>query len=121
MEELLKSKLKTAIELKKFTTKIRDSSLTPQYDTVNTMLDERQKMIDNINSINEKINNEKTDKTDKIVKSKELINIDKEIKEVFTEIVELDNLIRKNIINSLKDVKEKLNHPQTSKTVNIKA
>ena len=46
--------------------------------------------------------------------------INKELSRIFTEIYEMDNLIRKNINTELKAVKEKLAHAETKVVVNIK-
>lgn len=119
MEELLKTKLKAAKELKLLTKEIMELSLKTEYDKVNSMLGERQQFIEKINTINLKINEAKTNVN--FMESNEIKKLNKEIKNVFSEIFEIDNIIRKNINSSLKDVKEKLNHPQTSKSVNIKA
>lgn len=116
MEELLKNKLEAANELRNFTKEIMDLSLKTEYDKVNFMIDQRLQFIEKINAINEKIKNCSFEETCEI---KEIKN---EIRETFKEIADMDNLIRKNLNEELKDVKKNLNQPEvTTKLINIKA
>lgn len=114
MEELLKNKLKAVKELKVFTENIKEMSLTSHYQLVNTMLEERQRLMDDINLINEKINLGENPHQSKQGKS-----LNKEIKELFVEISELDNLIRRNINDNLKNIRDKLQLKDTGR-VNIR-
>lgn len=119
MEELLKSKLIEAMELKKITFDINELSLKTDYNKVNLLIEERQKFIDRINVINDRIIEEKN--SNNYIESEDIKKLNKEIQKIFTEIHEADNIIRKNINTELKIVKEKLNHPEAyTKSINIK-
>jgi hypothetical protein len=118
MEELLKTKLKAAKELKKLTSVVNELSLIIDYNKVNLLIDERQKYIDKVNIINDKINKAKSNTN--YIETDEMRKINKELSRIFTEIYEMDNLIRKNINTELKAVKEKLAHAETKVVVNIK-
>ena len=120
MEELLKIKLKAAKELKLLTKEIMELSLKTEYDKVNSMLGERQQFIEKINTINLRISEAKNNVN--FIESKEIKTLNNEMKNVFSEIFETDNIIRKNINTELKDVKQKLNHPETqTNSLNLKA
>ena len=120
MEKLLQNKLKSANELKLLTKEIRELSPKIEYDKLNYMFDERQQLIEKINTINIGISEAKS-KTN-FIETSEMKTLRKEIKEVFAEIFDIDNIIRKNISSELKDVKKKLNHPETfTNSINIKA
>ena len=120
MEKLLKSKLEAAKELKLLTKNIRQLSPKTEYDKFNSMFDERQHIIEKIKAISVEINEAKDDAN--FIETNEIKALNKEIKEVFAEIFDTDNIIRKNISNELKEVKQKLNHPETHlNTINIKA
>ena len=119
MEELLRTKLEAATKFKKLTSDINELSLKTDYAKVNSLIEERQQHIDGINQLNDRIVVEKNNKNYK--ESENTKNLNKEIQEVFAEIYETDNTIRKNINNELKTVKEKLNQPEAkAKAVNIK-
>lgn len=121
MEKLLKNKFEAVVELKNFTKEISAHSVKTEYDKVNSMIEERQQYIKKINGINEEIN-KATELCSSFTESDEIKNLRKEIREVLKETVEMDNLIRKNISNELKSVKNILNQPEKSKKmVNIKA
>ena len=115
MKELLNNKLNAVNELKKYTEEIVELSLKTEYDKVNTMIDQRQKIIENINSINEKI------KTCCIAETGEINAIKKEIRSTLKEIADMDNIIRKNISDELKYVKKHLNQSDISQSISIKA
>ncbi len=115
MEELLKNKLNAVIELKKYTEEIVELSLKTEYDKVNTMIEQRQKFIEDINTINEII------KKCGISETVETIDIKKEIRSTLKEIADMDNIIRKNISDELKNVKKYLNQPDKSQSISIKA
>ncbi|WP_313162749.1 hypothetical protein [Sedimentibacter sp.] len=115
MEKLLKNKLEAAKELKEFTEKIVSLSLKTEYDKVNSMIEQRKLFIEKINFINEKLNDFGTGETD------EAKEIKKEIRTVFKEISDMDNLIRKNINTELRDVKKNLNQPDKSESINFQA
>lgn len=120
MEELLKSKLDLVKELKNFTKEIMGISPKNEYDKVNSMIDERQKYIEKINELNAKIS-EIENKDIKISHSDDVKTIKKEMRLIFSEIADMDNLIRKNINDELKNVKKNLNQPEaTSKSLNVK-
>ncbi len=118
MEELLIEKLEAAKNLKDFTKELMTISTKTNYEKIDLMLDERQRLIEKINKIDLQIkelykNNKETS---------EAKTIKKELKETFKEIYELDNIIRKNINYELKNVKRNLNQPDiSSKSINIKA
>lgn len=118
MEELLKEKLKAARQLKSFTKEISTVSLKTEYDKFDAMIDERQKYIEKIDTINNKLNEMSNASIDD---SKEAAAIKKEIREIFKDINEMDNVIRKNLQNELTSVKKSLNFPETSRSLNIKA
>jgi hypothetical protein len=118
MEELLRNKLEAAKELKNLTSFINELSLIIDYNQVNSLLDERQQYIDKINVINEKISEVKS--KENYVETNEIKKLNKDISRVFTEIYEIDKVIRKNINTELKSVKEKLNYSETNIVVNIK-
>ena len=118
MEELLRNKLEAAKELKKLTSFVNELSLIIDYNRVNSLLDERQQYIDKINVINEKISEVKS--KENYVETNEIKKLNKDISRVFTEIYEIDKVIRKNINIELKSVKEKLNYSETNIVVNIK-
>lgn len=119
MEKLYEQKLEIAMKLKSFTEEILKMSLKTDYIKVDSMIEQRQQYIDKINYVNEEINN----KNNVLVKdSDKIANLKKELREVFKEISEIDKLIRNNINNELKDVKKKLNQPETLiNSLNIKA
>lgn len=120
MDKLLKNKLEAAIDLRNFTNEIKDLSPKTDYSKVNSMLGEREKLIESINTINSRIKDAIKDKN--FVETKEMKVLNKKTKQVFTEISEIDTIIRKNINSELKIVKDKLNRPEeSSKMVNIKA
>lgn len=118
MIELLKSKLKASNEFKEVTLSINELSMKTDYNKVNSLIDKRQDLIDEINLINNKISQAKNHTnydTDEIKK------IEKEISRIFIETYDIDNGIRKNINCELKSIKEKLNYPGLhTKSVNIK-
>ena len=115
MEELLKSKLEAARELKEFTEKTMNLSLKTEYDKVDTTIEHRKIYIEKINSINEKLSGSNP------VESNEVKEIKKEIRAIFKEISDMDNQIRKNINAELKDVKKNLNQPDKFQSLNIQA
>lgn len=120
MEKLLKSKLEAAKELKLLTKNIRQLSPKTEYDKFNSMFDERQQIIEKINAISTEINEAKANAN--FIETSEMKSLNKELKEIFAEIFDTDNIIRKNISNELKEVKQKLNRPEAhSNTINIKA
>lgn len=116
MESLLINKLEAVKELRNYTKEIIELSLKIEYNKVNSMIDERQQFIEKINTINEEIKNSNFSETSKVK------NIKKEIREILKETADMDNIIRKNISNELKNVKKSLNQPDNhSKALNIKA
>lgn len=119
MEKLLQIKLNRALELKDFTNKIKDLNLKTQYDLVDSMIEERQNLLENIREIDNRIKEERN--KENFVETDEIKELTKEIKQVFMEVSEIDNIIRKNINKELKIIRGKLNQPEVSKTVNIKA
>lgn len=121
MEKLLRDKLEAVRELRSFTKEIMALSSKTEYDEVNSMLDERQRRIEKIDNINKDIDTiEKS--SGSITESGEIRNLKNETREAIREIAEMDNLIRKNINDELKGVKNILNQPEASSgLVNIKA
>ena len=119
MEDLLKEKLDAARQLKSFTKEIMTVSLKTEYEKFNSMIDERQKYIEKVDIINNKLKD--MSKNLSKVESNEIKEIKKEIRKVFADISEMDNLIRKNLKSELVSVKKSLNHSETSSTLNIKA
>lgn len=121
MEKLLKEKLELAKELKDFTKKIMEVSPKNEYDKINLMIDERQKYIEKIDELNSKISEMDNKKLNSLY-SDDVKIIKKELRLIFSEIADIDNLIRKNINSELKNVKKVLNQPETTaKSLNIKA
>lgn len=118
MEDLFKSNLKTAKKLKKLTLNINELSLKTDYNKVNSLIEERQTLIDKINTANDRISIEKNNKD--FIETDEIKKLNKEISSVFVEIYEIDNIIRKNINSELRIVKEKLNQSEEYTVVNIK-
>ena len=118
MEELFKNKLNAVKELKKLTSIINELSLKADYKKVNSLIDERQKYIDKVNIINDKINEVKSNTN--YIETDEIRKLNKELSSIFIEIYEIDNLIRKNINTELKTVREKLARSETKAVVNIK-
>jgi hypothetical protein len=118
MEELLQSKLKAAEEFKELTQKVNESSINTEHTIIDSLIDKRQEIIDNINRINLTIKKEKSNAD--YIETDEIKRINKEISSVFIEAYEIDNLIRKNINNEIKTIKKKLNHPDADTKVNIK-
>lgn len=121
MEKLLNNKLKAVKELRSYTKEIMDISLITDYNRVNSMINERQQYIEKINTINEKVN-ELSKLSENLVESSKVKHLKQEIREIFKEIAEVDNSIRKNINNELVSVKKSLNQPETLLSqINIKA
>lgn len=119
MEELLKEKLEAVITLRNFTIKIMPVSLKSGYDEFNSMVDERQKYIENLDIINKKINDSVGIS---FTVSNEVKALKKEIREIIKEIITMDNTLRKNLQNVLNTLKANLNQEiKSSKTLNIKA
>lgn len=119
MEELLKEKLKEAKHLKSFTEEILAVSIKTDHEKFDAMIDERQKYIERIDVINNKLKEMSmgANKDD----SKEEASVKKEIREILKDVNEMDNTIRKSLQNELTSVKKSLNIPETSRTLNIKA
>ncbi len=118
MEKLLIEKIETAKELRSHTKKIISMPLKTEYLKVSEMIDERQSYIEKIDSINAELN--ELDKS--FVETNEIKALKRELRQIFKEVSELDNLIRRNINDELKNVKKNLNQPETlSKSLNIKA
>lgn len=120
MEELLKKKLAFVNELKLFTKEIMDVSVKTEYAKVDSMLEQREKHIESINNINDQINELKENVPN--IGGKEILKLKCEIREVFKEVYDMDNLIRKNINSELLNIRNILNQPlEKSKTLNVKA
>lgn len=120
MEELLKNKLEAARELRSFTKEIMSMSPKTEYGRVSSTLGERQQHIEKINNINKKIN--EAEIAGGLPESTEIKSLKREIRGVFREIAEMDNLIRKKLNSELKSVKIILNQPEAlTKSLNIKA
>ena len=121
MEELLKNKLAAAEEFKDITREILSLSPKSEYEKVSLLIEKRQQYITKINIMDEKIN--KAKKLAEVVKeSDEAKRLRNEIREIFKETADMDNLIRKKLNSELKNLKNILNQPETNiKLVNIKA
>lgn len=116
LENLLKEKLLLASFLKSLTKEIIALSSKQNYEKINLMLDERQAIIDKINLIDKDIKTQNQTEDNKIKELK------KQLKTIFIETAKLENLLRKNIIEELKQVKKNLNQQQApSNSLNIKA
>ncbi|WMJ78633.1 MULTISPECIES: hypothetical protein [unclassified Sedimentibacter] len=121
MDKLLEEKKEAAIELRNFTKEIIAVSLKTEYEKANSMIDERKKHIEKINSINTAI--EEYYKDYDYADSESAIKAKKEIRAIFAEIAEMDKTIRKKINVELKDIKNILIQPEqhSKKTLNIRA
>jgi lipoate-protein ligase A len=121
MKELLDSKLKAAREFKNITIKTASLSMKTDYEKVNLLIEERQEHIEKINVINEEISKAE-EPCSSFTESDEIKRLKSEICEVFKETAEMDKLIRKNVNDELKNLKNILNQPETfTKLVNIRA
>ncbi len=122
MDKLLEEKKEAAIELRNFTKEIIAVSLKTEYEKANSMIDERKKHIEKINSINTAIE-EYPYKDYDYADSESAIKAKKEIRAIFAEIAEMDKTIRKKINVELKDIKKILIQPEqhSKKTLNIRA
>jgi hypothetical protein len=118
MEELLRCKLKEANKFKELTQRINELSIKTEHVNVDSLIEERQGIIDNIDKINLTIKEEKS--KEDYVETEEIKRINKEISRVFVKAYEIDNQIRKNINNELKTIKKNLNHPDANTMFNIK-
>lgn len=121
MKELLNSKLKAAKEFKNITMKAASLSMKTDYEKVNLLIEERQQHIEKINVINEEISKVE-ELSGSLAESNEIKKLKSKICEVFKETAEVDKLIRKNVNDELKNLKNILSQPETStKLVNIRA
>lgn len=122
MVELVRKKLEAVKELRSFTLEILGTSPRIDEEKLSRMIDERQKYMDYVTSINAEIElHMKTNPPDSEEEG-EIKELNSQIRELFKEMVSLDKEIRKNITDELKVVKEQLNQPRQSPgTVNIKA
>ena len=119
MKELLEEKIKNAKELQNLTKEIVSKSLKVDYMVVESMIDERRVYIEKIDKINAEL---KAFENYNYIETNEIEALKKESREIFKEISELDNIIRKNINEELKNVNKSLNQPEiNSKFLNIKA
>lgn len=117
MKELLIAKIEKATELKNYTKEILSLSLKTDYMKVQSMIDNRQAFMEDIDKIDlqiKAINN--------IVENDEIKNLKKELRGIFKEITELDNIMRNKLNEELKSVKKNLNKPEVSTgLLNLKA
>ncbi len=121
MEELLRKKLEAVVELRNFTIEISKLSPKTDYEKISSMIDGRQKHIEKINAFSEEIS-KKEGLYSKFGEADKFSSLKKEIREVFKETAETDNLIRKNLNEELKNVKNILNQPEEpTRLINIKA
>jgi len=120
MVNLIRDKLEAVNKLKDFTIEILHTSPKDD-DRISSMIEKRQKYMDSINLINEEIENHSKYNSDKYLETEEIKMLNNEIKSSIQEIINLDKEIRKNISYELKNIKTKLNQPETSfRSVNIK-
>ena len=120
MLELLNEKMEMAKKLIFLTKEISAMSLKTEYNKVNSMLDERQSLIENINNINTKL--KELIQNDTFKETNEIKKLKNKLREIFKEINELDNVIRGNINDELRNVKKILNKPDSpSRLLNLKA
>lgn len=120
MEELLLEKLSAIKKLKGITEEMLSISLKNDYDKINKLIDERQKCMDDTNIIIEKINMLTENK--EYSKSNTLKSVEKEVRDICTEINNMDKSIRKNINDELDGIRHNLYKPNDySKLINIKA
>lgn len=120
MLELLNEKMEMAKKLSFLTQEISTISLKTEYTKVNSMLDERQALIEKINNVNTKL--KELIQNDTFKETSEIKEIKIKLREIFKEISELDNVIRGNINDELRNVKRILNKPDSpSRLLNLKA
>lgn len=123
MINLLKEKLDQVIKLKSLTQETLDLSSKAEALDIYNMIEGRQKYMDNIDLIEQKIKDlESTKKAFNKEDENKIANINKEIKEHIKQIVEIDKEIRKNLNLKLKNIKIKLNQPEvlTNPKINLK-
>lgn len=121
MEELLRKKLEAVVELRSFTIEISKLSPKTDYEKISAMIDGRQRYIEKINALGEEIS-KKEELYSKVGEADKFSSLKKEIRELFRETAETDNMIRKNLNEELKNVKTILNQPEESvRLINIKA
>ncbi len=122
MINLVKQKLEKVKLLRKYTEEIL--ALSPKLDDekISNMIEERQEYLDSISIIDLQINELLTLDENNNLNTEEINQLNKSIKESVKEIIQMDKVIRKAINTELKDVKIKLNQPQTKfSSLNIKA
>jgi chromosome segregation ATPase len=118
MKELLKLKLKKAEELKNYTLEIVSVSSKSDYMKIQSMLENRQALIDEIDILDKQIRELSLDSS---METSETKDLKRELREMFKEIYEIDNEIRKKLNDELKNVKKNLNKPESPTTLNFKA
>lgn len=120
MIELFREKMELAQELRSLTKEIMAMSLKTEYMKVNSMIDKRQAYIEKIENINAELKELEQRKT--FIETNEIKALKIKLREIFKEISELDNLIRVNINDELRNVKKSLNKPEPpSRLLNLKA
>lgn len=120
MMELLREKMELAKELRSLTKEITVMSVKTEYMKVNSMLDKRQAFIEKIDNINAELNG--LCQSHIFIETNEIKALKIKLREIFKEIYELDNLIRVNINDELRNVKKSLNKPESSsRLLNLKA
>lgn len=119
MKSLLIDKLAAVEKIKSYTAEIILLSPKTDSEAISQMIEDRQKYIDEINNINNKI--EAFIQGNSCQETKEIKSLKNNIKECILSIIEMDKDLRKNINEELKSLKDKLNQPEAySKIFNIK-
>jgi len=125
MINLLQEKFEEVEKLKTYTKQILHLSPKSDYEKIKVMIEIRQKYMEKINSINEKIENLNTSNINSYEKSMDESLIFKKIKEdirkAIEQIIEMDKEIRKNINEELRSDKEFYNQPKQISKLNLKA
>lgn len=121
MINLLNEKLEAVLKLKDYTKDIARLSPKIEDEKINSLIDGRKKYFEIINEINERIISKS--KEENFKETEEIKILNERIKAEIKQIMLLDNEIRKNINREMKEIKDKLNQPNTTNTqgLNIKA
>lgn len=121
MEKLLNGKFDSVVELKNFTKQIADLSFKVDYEKIESMISDRQKLMDKVSAIDAEIADYKNEHRN-CPESDEAKIISKKIKEIIAEIIEMDKTIRKNLNDEMKIVNVNLNKPEKAAgSLNFKA
>jgi len=119
MINLLQEKLEAAENLRNYTKQILLLSTKKDFKEINSMIENRTKYKEIIDSVDEKIKKLKCDE-DFCEDSVIVKNLKDDIRKSINLTIDMDKKIRKNINDELKNTKEKLNQPEKSTKLNLK-